>query len=182
MTNLLFSDRRMRPGLLGAHVHAFARLLLEQGYSKNTIKHKISVVADLDRWLRREHHRLSDLNEKRAEAFLHFRGSYALIKRGDSRTLELFLNQLRPSGVLSPPSPKLRESAMGRILRDYTDYMRQERGLSKLTIAGYESRVRSFFMSASAAEPSGPAPCARRIPTDTSNEKASRFVQRRFMV
>ena len=149
MINLLFSDcryvQRVRRSLLGAHVDALATLLLEQGYSKNTVRHKISVVVDLDRWLQRKHHRLSDLNEKRAEAFLHFRGSYAVIRCGDSRTLELFIDQLRSSGAISPPSPKPRESPMGRLLRDYTDYLRQERGLSKLTIAGYVSRVRSFL-------------------------------------
>ena len=139
MINLLFSDcrylQRVRRSLLGAHVDALATLLLEQGYSKNTLRHKISVVVDLDRWLQHKHHRLSDLNE-RAEAFLHSRGSYAVIRRGDSRTLQLFIDQLRSSGALSAPSPKPRESPMGRLRREYTDYLRQERGLSKLTIAG----------------------------------------------
>jgi hypothetical protein len=40
----------------------------------NTVRHKISVVVDLDRCPQRKHHRLSDLNEKRAEAFLHLPG------------------------------------------------------------------------------------------------------------
>ena len=51
MINLLFSDRRyvqrVRRSLLGAHVDGLATLLLEQGYSKNTVRHKISVVVDL---------------------------------------------------------------------------------------------------------------------------------------
>jgi hypothetical protein len=132
MINLLFSDcryvQRVRRSLLGV-VDALATLLLEQGYSKNTVRHKISVVVDLDRWLQRKHHRLSDLNEKRAESFLHSRGSYAAIRRGDSRALQFFIDQLRSSGVISPPSPKPRESPLGRLLREYTDYLRQERGL-----------------------------------------------------
>ena len=137
--NLLFSGRyvqRVRRSLLGARVDALATLLLEQGYSKNTVRHKISVVVDLDRCLQHEHHRLSDLNEKRVEAFLHFRGSYAVIRHGDSRTLGLFIDQLRSSGAISPPSPKPRESPMGRLLRDYTDYLRQERGLIKTDYRG----------------------------------------------
>lgn len=108
MIGLLFSDcrcvQRVRCSLLGAYVGALATLLLEQGYSIDKPRHKISVVVDLDRWLQSKHHRLSDLNEKRAEAFLHSRGSYAVIKRGDITTLQLFSDQLLSSGALSPPS------------------------------------------------------------------------------
>ena len=79
MINLLFSGcryvPRVRRSLLGAHVGALATVLLEQGYSKNTVRHKISVVVEIDRWLQREHHRLSDLNEKRARHFFTSEGA-----------------------------------------------------------------------------------------------------------
>jgi len=58
MIDLLFSDyryiQRVRRSLFGTYVDALATLLLEQGYARDTARHKISVVVDLDRWLQRK--------------------------------------------------------------------------------------------------------------------------------
>ena len=45
--------KRMREGPLGAHVDAFARQLINQGYVKTSVRYALQLVADFGRWLRR---------------------------------------------------------------------------------------------------------------------------------
>lgn len=148
MIELFYSDRRfiqrVRGSVLGPYIDALAAQLLEQSYGRDTALHKLGLVVDLGRWLEREHHPLRKLNEPRVEAFLRSRSRHAVIQRGDGRTLRLFIDQLRERGAIPLPS-KPRQSRMERLLGDYTDYLQHERGLSKLTIAGYVPCVRTFL-------------------------------------
>ena len=43
--------KRLHLGPLGSHIDSFAQFLRVQGYQRNTAKYKITIVADLSRWL-----------------------------------------------------------------------------------------------------------------------------------
>jgi hypothetical protein len=58
------SWERLRLGPLGPYIDAFAQHLSERGYMRPAARHKIRVVAGLNRWLKRRGRGVEDLDEQ----------------------------------------------------------------------------------------------------------------------
>jgi site-specific recombinase XerD len=149
MLNSIFTApwliQRAHRGPLGPHTDKLASLLLEQGYSGDTVEAKMRLVLALSGWLAQERHSLTDLDEQMVESFLRSRLKRVKPNRLERTTMRLVLDQLRLSGDIPPPLPKLADGPLDQALADFKAYLVQERGLSKQTIGGYLATVGSFL-------------------------------------
>ena len=150
MINTLFSYpdawQRLHVGPLSPHIDHFAEHLLEEGYAAYTVVDKLRVVTKFSRWL--QHHKLGieALDEQQIDAFL--RDLHQRERRrchGDPKTFQSLLEHLRYHGVLSAPAPILEESELERVVHDYAQYLRNERGLAAATLHNYLPVVRNFL-------------------------------------
>lgn len=137
---------RLHAGPLGPHVDAFTVVLLEYGYSRATIRCQLRLVGDLSQWLAKRRFGLEALDEStvvqavrdspRSEEFL---GNHQAV-------FATLLMYLREQDLIAPAvSPKADESAIGRALFDYRQYLEQERGLSWSTVTNYLAQIQAFL-------------------------------------
>jgi site-specific recombinase XerD len=149
MINAIYSSpwliQRLRSGLFGNHIDRWAALLLEQGYQRDPLLHKMSLVAALGRWLESKRHRLIELDDEKVESFVRARQRHRRIHRGDRMTLRFLLADLRSTGDIPPPPPKAAPTALEHALHEYTDYLVRERGLSPRTVSQYAHCIRTFL-------------------------------------
>jgi site-specific recombinase XerD len=131
------SLQRLRRGPLGPHLHDFAGLLAEQGYSNRFAQQKIRLAADLSRWLEQKHIPLEQLNERQVAVFFEARWRRRRRHSADRSTLAMLIRQLRQSHVLSAVVVPVRESSWDRLEKDYARFLIQERGLTQATVDNY---------------------------------------------
>ncbi len=139
----LNTDKRFQDNPLMSHLPTFATSLMDVGYADVTVKSKLWVLADCGQWLRRRRFSLKNVDERLIGAFLKNKQQ---IRRGDSRTLQQFLDYLRKAGMV--PNRKLvpDKSPLADILSQYENHLRSERGLVTVTIIGYLPFVRKFLV------------------------------------
>ena len=126
MTHLFFTDpkinHRMHDGPLGAYIDAHAALLQSQGYTGQSARNQIRLVADLSRWLHRKGVAASDLNAQRVQSYLSYRMRHLRPHRGDASALTKLLRLLRETGVVNNEmSPAV--SAGQRVEQDFERYL-----------------------------------------------------------
>ena len=149
MIEHFFSDpetlQRLRAGPLGPHMDAFAELLLKQGYARSTGHSRIWLAGHLSRWLARRRLRVEQLDEQKFKDFRRYLGK----RLGDwSRrlgTLSVLLRQLRALGLVPTPSVENESNIFHQIEQEFAQYLAQERGLARATIAGALRAVRRFL-------------------------------------
>jgi len=132
-------------GPLGKHLIEFDIWLSELGYARSTIKIKIRIVRHLNKWLHQQKLKLKDLNEKSIRRFLDH---YNTCHKGNPRNFCLlrdFLDWLREQNIVANPTFVKRESKFDHILRDYTGYLKNERGIATATVKSYISAVERFL-------------------------------------
>jgi site-specific recombinase XerD len=132
-------------GPLAAHLDGFAMLLASKGYAATTVHIKCTLVAGLSRWLRRHKLSLIELDEQRLEQFHAGRRRRDVAQRGDVATTRQVLAFLREAGCIPIVSPAIDRSSVGKLIRDFEQFLRSERGLSPSTLIGYVPIVRRFL-------------------------------------
>lgn len=143
MTNRLHSDFE---GPLAPYADAFAEQLREQGYALWTVEDKLHVVAELSHWLKEHQLPVGALDEKRTCAFLQeFRRHERRTRHGDPTTLHGLLKQLSDGGVIPGPTATAEEGAHAGIVREFSCYLTQERGLAVATVDNYVAAVERFL-------------------------------------
>lgn len=134
-----------RCGPLKPHIDDFAAELSRLGYTPQTARRKIRLMAGLSRWLERRQKGTRELSEEQIDAFLKVQKRQDLLRRGDRHTLTKVLHHLREIGV----TPGRRETESRRpidqITADYTRFLSQQRGLSPATIANYLPTAQCFL-------------------------------------
>ncbi len=132
-------------GPLQAHVEGFWAELLGQGYAPLSARNLLRVAAHLGRWLDAEGLALADLADEVIAAFLrHRRGRYTQFFT--RRALEPLLGYLRGIRAVPTPLPVVDDSPVGRLVREYAKYLRQERGLAESTIRTCTDFARQFIL------------------------------------
>jgi site-specific recombinase XerD len=137
---------RRAAGILGPYVDAFLVAATELGYTASTMRTQLWVLGDLERWLQRKRLVLVALAEPVLKQFLEQQRRHGRLRRGDSRTVQRFLEHLRSKGLIPPPEPTVDMSPLATLEQQYRDYLGKERGLSPGTIARYWGFVRQLLV------------------------------------
>lgn len=140
----LKTDQRWRANPLAAHLRPFATRLMEDGYAKNTIQSKLWSLTDFGKWLRRRGFTVTNVDETLIRGFIDGRKGRRL-QRGNVKTLDQFLEDLRRRRVVPCRKPVVDESPLGKILSRYEEHLRSERGLSTSTVINYQPFIRKFL-------------------------------------
>jgi site-specific recombinase XerD len=136
--------QRLRSCVLGPHLDAFCTRLVDAGYRRPTIRHKLWVVTGLTRWMAQRHVAVVDLDERRVGEFLDARRRRGRCCRGFRSTMLLLLEQMRSASVLPAREVARDESPMADLMAGYVEYLRRERALTEGTIAAYLPFVRAL--------------------------------------
>jgi len=137
--------QHIRIGPLSPYLDTFATMLLNQGYTRSTIKCKVRTVSYISRWFHRRRLSVKDLNEEKIVKFFQHRRRRYHIQGRDAPTLHSFLSYLRDIGAIPIPTPKIDNSELGRIERSFTQYLVEERNLSQVTLRKILRFVRQFL-------------------------------------
>jgi site-specific recombinase XerD len=135
----------LRSGSLGPHLESFAALLARQGYCQRHGWRKVRLVAALSQWLAEHRLPVDQLDEKQTTTFLRTRRKPRRRFGGEFCTLTLLLRHLRQIGAIPASRPPVMRSSLDRLVRDYEQFLRQERGLVPVTISESVRMVRRFL-------------------------------------
>jgi site-specific recombinase XerD len=136
---------RLRQGPLNEHLDAYAVAVAEQGYTHDSIRQQIVVIADFSRWLKQKHIAVEALNSEVVDRFLRPRRRQHLIRRGEPKTLERLLAMLCQKGVVKRHPQPVADNARARIINEFRCYLLQERGLSPATLLNYLPVAEQFL-------------------------------------
>jgi site-specific recombinase XerD len=137
---------RLRAGLFGPHLDSFVATRCQLGYASSTVRVQLRLLDDLDRWLDRNSLALVDLHEPVIHRFLEELRSKGRSWKIDAPTLRHFLEHLRQKGAIASPAPAVDESPLAALRQRYETYLKKERGLSSVTVAGYWRHIGQFLV------------------------------------
>lgn len=137
---------RLRGNPLVPHLSAFAASLREDGYAAVTMQSKVGLLADFSQWLARKSISVTELDERRADAFISGRQRKGRVRRGERETLRQFLAHLRKRGVVPSLAPTCDTSPLDAILNRYEKHLRSERALVTATVVNYVPFARRFLV------------------------------------
>jgi site-specific recombinase XerD len=156
---------RRRAGLFGAHLDSFTAAVSELGYRRSTVRLQLWLLDDLERWLKRRHLTLVNLDEQATNQFLEKQRRKGRRRRGDGQTVRHFLAHLREKGVIPWPEPTIDDSPLTVLRKRYEDYLGKERGLCSTTVTRYWVFVRDFIVE---RFEDGPICVRELLPNDVS--------------
>ena len=76
-------------GPLYSYLPGFAASLTSRGYSKASIAYRLTLLRDLDRWMRQRRMAIEEFSEERIRQFLRYRRQHDGKRRGDNATFGL---------------------------------------------------------------------------------------------
>jgi hypothetical protein len=88
--------------------------------------------------------KLTDLDERIVERYLHYRARKRSIQPGDRAALKRFLSVLRNAGIVAPATPPP-ISPQDKIFEAFADWLRTERGLAPKSIVRQLPVIRRFL-------------------------------------
>jgi len=135
--------RRLRSGILGAHLESFAEHLANCGYAAATVRSQLILLGHFNQWFVRRRRGLGELNDELVGKFVHERRRLGKWRR--ESVVHQFLTHLRTHGVISSPTPVIDETPLGRLLHQYEQYLVLERGLAPATVTNYSGFFRGFL-------------------------------------
>lgn len=138
---------RLRGGLFGAHLDQFAEVLATRGYAKTSGWWQLKLLGKFDRWLVRQKHTLLDLDDKLVEEFIELRRRADVLRNGDAVAIRRFVEHLRERGIIARPLVVGEPSEIQRLKERYAKFLREERGLSPLTLENYWPFASCFLIS-----------------------------------
>ena len=137
--------RRLRSGVLGAHLDSFAAHLARCGFGVATARSQLTRLGHFDQWMTRRRLGLGALNDTLVDTFVHHRTRLGTSQRGEAGVVHQFLAHLRTQGVIPSPPPVTDETPLGTLQRQYEQYLVLERGLALATVVNYRGFFREFF-------------------------------------
>jgi len=138
-------EGRSCTGPLASHIDGFSALLVHEGYARSTVRSKCDMLAGLSRWLERRRLSLTALDERRLREFLVTRRRRSNARRGDPATGQQLLKYLRDRDDVAAEVQKIDRTAVACLTREFEEFLRSERGLSRSTVISYLPIVRCFL-------------------------------------
>jgi hypothetical protein len=93
---------------------------------------------------REEATKIHFLDETLVQRFIRSQQNPSSVRRGDAATLYRFLNVLRQQGVV-PPQKKTSLSPKQRLIKNYRQYLLEERGLTQATVINNVGFINQFL-------------------------------------
>ena len=132
-------------GPLSTFTAGFADELAYQGYTPNSARFQIWLMAHLSGWLVDEGLGAGDLHPAELERFLRARRASGYTQYLSIKALRPLLNYLRDLGISPTAAPQTSTSPVEKVLERYWNYLTIERGLRHTTARGYVHAVRPFL-------------------------------------
>jgi len=136
--------KRMREGLLGAYVDAFAQQMIDQGYTRTSARYALQLVADFGRWLSRCRTLVPQVTAERLASYLKYRSERRHFRSGDASILQRLLRLLIEQGIVAQ-APPIEPTPAERLAADFRRYLEQERRLAPATLVNYLEFARRFL-------------------------------------
>ncbi len=136
----------MVEGPLALYLEPYAEYLADRGYSQVSYWKKTFLINEFSRWLGREGIPVDEITSGHEEAFLRDRARHRCLKGGDRITLSGVTNWLQEKGIIERrATASVATSSIDRVLREYSSYLHEDRGLALATIENYAGYVRCFL-------------------------------------
>lgn len=132
-------------GPLASYIEPFAEQLSLMGYAQNTVRGKCDVLSDLSRWLERRQLPLVAIDEGRLRQFQASRRRRGKARRGDPATGQQLIEFLRGRHDIAMAAQRIDRSPAADLTREFEEFLRTERGLSRSTVVSYLPIVRRFL-------------------------------------
>lgn len=136
--------RGMDQGPLGCIMPAYAALLAQQGFSKQSAQIQLRFFTDMNQWLQQKRLQTCDFSKPTIRRYLQYRYQRFRPRRDDASILRRIMHLLRAHGLLQEidtPHPDPRQS----IENDFDRYLSEERGLSVATRINYRPFIHRFL-------------------------------------
>lgn len=150
MSEDLFKGRgaaeRLGRDPLGAYIDSFGRSLVDRGYTSSTVRTYLWCLTHFSGWIERSDVTVSDLDDRIVNAFVDERKRRGLLHRSHRPAVYGLVEHLREQGIVRAPISERRseQSPAARLVSQYEEYLRSERGLAAVTVADYGPYVRRF--------------------------------------
>jgi integrase/recombinase XerD len=131
-------------GPLVGYLAQFERLLAGQGYPRDSIRRYLLLIADFSLWLKAKQMPVKQATHASAQCYLRYRSRHRRRRKGNAHALRRFVEMLQRHGVVGQEAP-VAQTAIERLVSDYSSYLHQERGLANTTVMKYV-RAASFFL------------------------------------
>ena len=132
-------------GPLKPFLTGFAVELTRQGYTPNSARLQLRLMAHLSRWLAGESLDLDGLCVSTAERFLTARRSAGYTSHLTEKAMRPMLTHLRRLGAVPAPPVAAPDGPVEELLHRYRDYLTVERALGSPTARGYVDSIRPFL-------------------------------------
>ncbi len=138
------------------------------GYSRWSASAHMYLMAHVSAWLGERDLAPAAFNSALVDEFLADRRASGQVRRLTKRGLIPLLGYLRGLGVLPEEPATEPEDPVGRLLAEFGEYLRGERGLALSTIVGYQ-RVARLFLVKCAPDPAAPGCGVERLGVEVIN-------------
>ncbi|MHB8655567.1 MAG: tyrosine-type recombinase/integrase [Terriglobia bacterium] len=128
---------RVKQGPLAPHLEAYEQKLKDQGFAIFTGHLRLRLLADLGDWMKDRGLALEQLDLLLIDEYLRYRHQKLRPRLDHVIGLRRLLELIQPE----PPIPPLGDSCR---VREFAQYLQQERGLAEATICTYVATAREF--------------------------------------
>lgn len=139
------SKRGAPSGPLGQYAAGFRTWLLKRGYSPGHAEWHLRLMADASGWLEGGGLTVGGLTAGAAGRFLDARHAAGRREPKTLAGLRPMLDYLGGLGALPPEPPGSPPGAAARLIAEYEEYLRAERGLAPETVKAYSARAARFL-------------------------------------
>jgi site-specific recombinase XerD len=130
---------------LAPYAEGFRDELARLGYTPLTAATHVRLMAHLSRWLTRQGLSAAELTPARVDVYFAARRETGYVGQVTGRALDPLVTYLRRLEVLPAPEPAVGSEA-DRLLAEYRDYLRTERGLAEKTVFLNARLLRPFLL------------------------------------
>ncbi len=150
MINQIFKNPKtilhMSDGPIGAHINTYEKILYDQGYSKQTSRYKIRLIANFSKWLQQQDIKAKDINKKIIDRYLKYKKQFTKIRHGDQFELNKLLNFLGKLEIFDSKVLDKARSDCQQVEDDFKKYLFEERNLAPATVLNYLPIVHTFLV------------------------------------
>jgi site-specific recombinase XerD len=140
----LVAERR-RSLCPNADLDGYCDRLVELGYSRATIRHKLWIVGTFLAWMAGRKLSIEDLDDGHVAACISSRSKLGGTCHDFRLTLFQLLEHLRESCVVPVPEAiPADDSPLSVLLSRHAEYLRRERAVAECTVTGYSVYARAF--------------------------------------